>query len=410
MRNLGNIHGFFFGELDGDYILKPETMDGHILVVGGSGSGKSSCIVIPSLVTWKTRVFAIDIKGELYKNTARERPNAKVFDPTDPNAYGYDPFYVLQNADDQAQEAEAIALALIPTPTDKRDAFWIENAQNMLTGLLLFFHNQGYSFINTMIEIQSAPIRNLIDYISDKSEIAEARIYVNAFKSMENRELAGIYGEVSRHIKIFATNKSVKNAFSQSKKITPDDLEGDSDIYFCIPQHLIEQWKHLTTLIISQFLRHFKQRPDRNAKPILFLLDEFAQLGKIDEIAGGLATLRSKNITMCLVIQELAQLEQTYDKPTMRTICGNCHFKAVLNAADTESQEYFSKLGGTYEKTKISWSRNYMPIVNFPLSSGINIYTEEKPRIKSADFGTLKNMILYTPDGVYRINKDPYYT
>ena len=60
MRNLRGLNGFFFGKLGEDYILKPENMDGHILVVGGSGSGKSSCIVIPSLMTWRERVFTME--------------------------------------------------------------------------------------------------------------------------------------------------------------------------------------------------------------------------------------------------------------------------------------------------------------------------------------------------------------
>lgn len=65
---------FFFGtkgyvSKDGQqgiaYIGKPQERDGHVLVVGGAGSGKSSCIAIPTLATWSGTIFAIDIKGEL---------------------------------------------------------------------------------------------------------------------------------------------------------------------------------------------------------------------------------------------------------------------------------------------------------------------------------------------------------
>lgn len=61
--------GFLFGQLSGKFITKKEDMDGHILIVGGAGSGKSSCIAIPSLLMWRERIFCIDIKGELFKNT-----------------------------------------------------------------------------------------------------------------------------------------------------------------------------------------------------------------------------------------------------------------------------------------------------------------------------------------------------
>lgn len=77
---------FFFGKKGDSYVGKPQDCDGHILVVGGAGSGKSSCIAIPTLETWKGTIFAIDIKGELAKywnhiQRNRER-KAKMFNLT----------------------------------------------------------------------------------------------------------------------------------------------------------------------------------------------------------------------------------------------------------------------------------------------------------------------------------------
>ena len=53
--------GIIFGTQKSKFVTKPETQDGHVLVIGGAGSGKSSCIAIPSLMSWKERIFAIDI-------------------------------------------------------------------------------------------------------------------------------------------------------------------------------------------------------------------------------------------------------------------------------------------------------------------------------------------------------------
>ena len=74
----------------------PETTDGHILVIGGAGSGKTASIAIPTLMSWKERVFAIDIKGELYQKTAKARgiENIKVFNPTDRNTFRYDHYCI----------------------------------------------------------------------------------------------------------------------------------------------------------------------------------------------------------------------------------------------------------------------------------------------------------------------------
>lgn len=90
------------------FIGKPQDRDGHILVVGGAGSGKSSCIAIPTLGTWGGTFFAIDIKGELSKNwplVKKTNYPVKVFDFSREKksvTFRYDPFYLLRegNQDD----------------------------------------------------------------------------------------------------------------------------------------------------------------------------------------------------------------------------------------------------------------------------------------------------------------------
>ena len=81
-------------------------------------------------MSWKERVFAIDIKGELYAKTKKARGEAqiKVFNPTDTTAYGYDPFYMLKNADDISSAARQLAMSIVPLPADVKDPFWIKGA------------------------------------------------------------------------------------------------------------------------------------------------------------------------------------------------------------------------------------------------------------------------------------------
>ena len=114
LRTAADLSGVVFGKQGGKYATMPETTDGHILVVGGAGSGKTAAIAIPTLMSWKDRVFAIDIKGELYEKTkkARSEEQIKVFNPTDKLACGYDPFYVLRNTDDLSGEAAPLPFHL----------------------------------------------------------------------------------------------------------------------------------------------------------------------------------------------------------------------------------------------------------------------------------------------------------
>jgi len=409
-------HGVFFGTRGGQYVVKPEGMDGHVLVVGGTGSGKSSCIAIPTLRNWKGAVFAVDIKGELYENTKQYRPKIKLFSPADAkNVYSYDPFVFLNASPNPAQEARAIAQSIIPLPYDIKEPFWIESAQIILTGAILHFRHEKFSFIDALKRIQSSNPRALIKAVADSSD-DKAALCVQSFVDIEGKVLAGIAAEISRGIVTLVTDDDIVAALTcddGKEVITPADLEEGSDIYIKVPEHLLRQWKSLLTLMINQFITFFERRiehPDN--RPILFLLDEFPRLGKIPSITDALATLRSKKITLCLIVQSLAQLELIYGLESRKVIADTCAFKAILSATDADTQEYFSKLVGTYEKIRRSQSQNFDPYINAPTGSGAS-YAEdnEKRIIKPEEFAALQEIILLypLPLNFCRVRKQPYY-
>jgi type IV secretion system protein VirD4 len=401
------LSGFVFGRRKRRYVTKPEGMDGHALIVGGVGSGKSSCIAIPTLRAWNNSVFAIDIKGELYNHTQHFRPNIKVFNPLDTTSYGYNPYYCLRTSHNPTQEARAISQAIIPLPPDIKDGFWIESAQNIFTACILHFSAQGFSFLETIQQIQSIPIKTLIHDISTSSQI-EAKYFVTNFLNMEDKVLSGIVSEVSKNIVPFVTDKNLIHALSRTKNITPDDLECGNDVYINIPEHLLRQWKPLLTLIVSQFLTHFERRNESNATPILFLLDEFPRLGKIGAMLDGLATLRSKKITIAVIVQSLAQLDMIYGENERKVICDTCAFKAILGATDADTQEYFSRLVGTYDKLMTSHGKNFT-VMGLGGGTSTNTNEAERRTIKPEEFGLLNDIVLLTPYGMLRVDKVPYY-
>lgn len=401
--------GFVFGKQGGKYVVKPEHLDGHIMGVGGVGSGKSSCLAIPSLCAWNERVFAIDIKGELYANSKNKRPTAKVFNPLSASSPGYNPYYLLARSRNPAQDAREIALAIMPIPKDIKEPFWIEGAQNIFTGAILHFYHAGYSFIDTITAIQTTPIEKLIKEIH-QSDTLEARIYVNQLVGIDIKTLAGIATELANKIMIFATDPDIKACFSKSYIISPDDLERGEDIYINIPEHLIDQWKSILTLIVNQFLKHFERRPDQEGSPILFLLDEAPRLGKVEALISGLATLRSKRVIVCLLIQSLAQLDMIYGQDTRKVIADTCAYKAILSATDADTQEYFSRLVGTYEKQKKSQSANFEQYTGLGKGTGESKTTEEKRKIKPEQFAVLTEIVLLNPmNGFCKVQKAPYY-
>jgi type IV secretion system protein VirD4 len=125
-----------------------------------------------------------------------------------------------------------------------------------------------------------------------------------------------------------------------------------------------------------------------------------------------LATLRSKKITICLIAQSLAQLEMIYGHDARKVIADTCSFKAVLGATDADTQEYFSKMVGTYEKMRNTSTTNKDPYYGYHTGeSESSTQDNEKRIIKPEEFASLRDIVLLypMPKNFCRVQKQPYY-
>jgi len=240
-------------------------------------------------------------------------------------------------------------------------------------------------------------------FVKTRSEAA--RLHLSQFFTLEGKTLAGIFAEVGNAVRLFATDSRVMAALSKKNTISPEDLEAGIDIFLSIPEDKLEQWKPLLTLITNQFLKHFERRPDKTAKPILFLLDEAPRLGKIEPVVTGLTTLRSKKITIALIIQSLAQLDLLYGPAQRRVILDNCAYKAILGATDADTQEYFSRLVGTREATRQGQSTSYTPDRDEERGHTVSQHVIDRRIIQPHEFATLKDVVLLSPFGYHRAGK-----
>jgi len=80
-----------------------------------------------------------------------------------------------------------------------------------------------------------------------------------------------------------------------------------------------------------------------------------------------------------------------------------------MNVTDVESQEYFSKAVGTYDKIRVVKSQQYAQFTGFKAGSSVATTAEEKPIIKPHEFATLTQIVLLTPFGAYKVDKRPYF-
>ena len=409
------------------YIGKPQDHDGHILVVGGAGSGKSSCVVMPTLETWNGAIFAIDIKGELtaYWNSlkASHKRHAKIFNLTNISSdkndtfASYDPFHFLRNddKDNLVQNAKEIAQSIIPLSPDVRDPFWIQSAQNVLTGALLHGFGIDTSFNTTLTRVLNAPIWELVNEIAN-SDNSIAKLFISQFAGLknpsENRMLTGISAELNSKVTTFVTSLRIKDVLGDTgNPASWEDLE-THNIFMAIAEDKLGQWDGAISMMLTQLIRTLERRPDKQSPegkdlpPILLLLDEFPRLGKVDVIQNAVSTLRSKGVTICVVIQSLAQLDKVYGKETRQIIIDNCSYKAILSVTDPDNQKVFSDMIGsvTVGLGGVSASSNKKS-ENYT----ITINETREPIVHPHELATLKDIVLMTPEGYCRMDKAPYY-
>ena len=395
----------------------PQGAEGHIVIIGGSGSGKSSGIAAPTMESYKGPMVVTDIKGELSKIYSRlyakgtaTRPFI-IFDPTDPKSPCFDPFIFLRSDDRRNLEAnlEDIVKVILSDIPGSIDKYWRESAQSLLYSALRYYYCLGLSFIEAVIEISSTPTRELIKTLESKGD-SDVLNGVRDFSLLKSEQLGSFGREMRNALRDLANDDYICHAFSERENsFTWEDLE-EKVIFLSIPTDKIDALGKMITLMYKQLFRYLERRPEkysqegRNCEQILLLMDEFPRFGRIEGMASAMATLRSKGVSICLMIQSLAQLDELYGKNGRRIILDNCSYKVILGSNDPETQKALSDLAGTTPSLPWGAGVNLDRKVHI---AGFNLQcnSSEKPFIQPHELAFLNDVILISPYGVYQIQK-----
>lgn len=422
--------GVYFGEsfkISEGYIGKPLSRDGHVVVLGQTGSSKTSSIVNPTMETAGAgyNVY-FDVKGELaerHKALYGTAPKKKllVFNPYDggqSNCY-YDPFSALRREPDLLPDyAFQLAKALIPVLPNDHNPVWTESAIAYTAGVIIDSFRADLSFIETMERINSSSTTETIDSIMTGVD-STAKCFVSKFKEMDPKTIAGIGMELVNSLSSFAASKAFRDAFSASPEkelLDWDNLNAEDpfDVILVLPEDKLNVLSSVYRVMVSQMVTSLARRKRRTygsveLPPVLIVLDELAQLGRISVLENALATLRCRGVTMVLLIQSLAGLEAVYGETSTRSIMENCEYKVILGSTDVESQSYLAKLVGTIPVRREGTSNSVSLALEASLSLSRSYSEGRENAIQPHAFHTLKDAVLYTPDGVFRIRKHPVF-
>ncbi len=356
--------GIILGKYKDRYIrIQPDDIY-HYCIIGGSGAGKTSTVLLDTLLQnfaggkKEYQVFAIDIKGELHeKSVYNGDPDVLVVNPSDRMSAGWDVFYRLhENPNDDLiiQTIEEISQSLIIN-TNPKDAFFVDNARSIFTGLLIYYFKHEESFIDSVNKILESDTKKLIaDIIKDSQPSDLWYKYLARFDGKDAESVEDCIVEMTTPLSVFSKG-DVKYALRDNyRKASPKDINEGKSIFLAIEENMLETYKSLLRLCTVQALKEMERRPETSETPVLFMIDEFARLGRLEGIFSALSTLRSKKVVIMLAFQSLAQVEVIYSKEEARVLTDNCRVKVICEVSDPETSKTVSDWAGKYRDMKES--------------------------------------------------------
>lgn len=376
-------NGVVFGRMDGRLIEKPPQQEGHVLVVGGTGTGKSRGVAIPTLLRWQGAAFVVDIKGELSRLTAQARPGkVYIFDP-ERGGDAYDPLLEAKTVDG----AQELARYLIPEPKSG-DTFWAKSAQGILAAASIDGAYKGETLTEVAERLCVTSPERLVEELQG-SEIRAVRLLSSLLVGMPEKTLGGVMAELRNKLLTLAADEGIARATARSGW-SPATLEEGATVYLRVSEHMLAQYKELWALMAGQIMRHLSKREEKGHPPILLLLDELPRLGVMPTLLDALATLRSRNVHIVSIIQSMAQLDTIYGMHERKVIADNCRYKLVLSATDPETQKYFSDLAGQKTVLSQSWQSDIIKPKKSVSEQGV-------PLIRPETWAHRKKPILFAP-------------
>jgi len=270
--------------------------EGHLLTIAPTGAGKGVGCIIPTLLRYPGPVIVIDPKGENAAVTARRRremgQEVHIVDPmgvtSETSAYLNPLDLVDTRYEDCADIARRFAILLCPDGTHK-ELFWQGHARTLISAFVLHAcadYPKGARNIKTVREIARRAFSSPCD-VADEMELSshpEPRAAAETLRNTESRLMGNIMSCVLQPLDVFA-GESVERTMSRSSFDLEGVTRGDPlSIYLVLPPHMLSTHKVAMRLWVGALMGAILDRRRRPAQRTLFLLDEAAQLGELDEL------------------------------------------------------------------------------------------------------------------------------
>ena len=330
-------------------------------MLDGSGAGKSASYVIPNACQLLGSYVFTDPKGELYDKTAgylqSKGYKIKVLNLVRPqNSDGYNPLLHIKNEID----VDVIANTIVKGQNtgNSSDPFWDDMAEMLLKALIYYLkavrppEEQNLASCSELVRAANSNggdnlLTNLMNQLPYDHP---ARMNYKSIEVAPEKTYGSILSSLQSKLGKFDSREIAE--LTSTNTINFEDIGKEKTAVYVISSDTHAAYDFLLTIFFAQMIQQLYDFADENGGalpvPTFFILDEFANIGKIPDFDKKISTSRSRKISFSVILQNLDQLEAVY-KEAHETIMGNCDTHLFLGSNSQKTVEYFSKALG--EKT-----------------------------------------------------------
>ena len=340
----------------------------NTLVCGGSGAGKTRFFAKPNLCQANSSYVVLDPKGELLRDTGKllsaKGYDIKVLDLINmEKSHCYNPFVYLRSDNDIQRLVTNLFKNTTPKGSQSQDPFWDQAATMLLLALIFYLHYEAppeeQNFPMVMEMIRAGEVReddetykSALDILFERLEMRNPEhIALKYYRSYHSGS-----GKTLKSIQITLISRLEKFNLESLASITQNDElelwsigEKKTAVFAIIPDN-DSSFSFLVGMLYTQLFQQLYYQADvihggRLPVHVHFLMDEFANVALPDEFDKLLSTMRSREISVSIIIQNLAQLKALFEKQ-WESIVGNCDEFLYLGGNEQSTHEYVSKLLG----------------------------------------------------------------
>lgn len=354
----------------------------NVLVVGGSGTGKTRTYAVPNVLEAGCSMVITDPKGEILRKTGgflkRAGYEVRVFDLLNPDAsFCYNPFRYVRDDKEVLQLITNLIQNTTPPHAQSSDPFWEKSETALLQALMLYLLHEAppeeQNFGMVMELLGSAQVKEKDENFESPLDILFERLAMRDPESIAVKQY-GIYKQaagktaksilVSVGVRLAAFNLPQIARLTMTDELHLDDLgERRVALFCCIPDS-DKSLNYLVGMVYTQLIQTLFYQADRVHRgrlpvPVHCLMDEFPNISlPKDSFQSALATMRSRGIFCSIIVQNIAQLKSMY-KDSWESLVGLCDEFLYLGGNEQGTHKYVSELIGkeTVETTSRSLSR-----------------------------------------------------